>query len=413
MLFGITGQHRNRLARGVAVLAIGGLAAGCSSGVGALTDGLTTGSTGTTAVARSAQPYPGNAVPRPKEAVGGVVQNHAVTWPQAGTPTSSQPVYNTPPVQQSSVSSSPLPPPSVEPSAQSFPPAPSDAASRQNEQQPTEVAALPQAPSAPASLSSGSGSVSGGSYTVASGDTLYSISRRSGVSVDRIKEANGLDDGMIRTGQTLTIPGGAVVAAAANSANTPEPVKTAAASNSSESSSRTVAEPRREPETVPQMPEASSTPPSQPKQADVAAPESSSETEVAALTPQSTGVDRLRWPVRGRVISGFGSREGGRVNDGITIAVPEGTAVHAAENGVVIYAGDGLKGFGKTVLVRHEDGLVTVYGHTSQMKVKRGDKVSRGQEIALSGMTGDADRPMLHFEVRKGTSPVDPSTYLD
>src|SRR5690606_21176649 len=98
--------------------------------------------------------------------------------------------------------------------------------------------------------------------------------------------------------------------------------------------------------------------------------------EVAALPPEATGVGRLRWPVQGRVISQFGSG-GGKSNDGIDIAVPEGTSVRAAENGVVIYAGDGLKGFGNTVLVRHEDGLVTVYGHASQLKVKRGDQVKR------------------------------------
>jgi murein DD-endopeptidase MepM/ murein hydrolase activator NlpD len=86
--------------------------------------------------------------------------------------------------------------------------------------------------------------------------------------------------------------------------------------------------------------------------------------------------------------------------------------VRAAENGVVIYAGDGLREFGNTVLVRHDDGLVTVYGHNSRITVSRGDTVRRGQEIARSGMTGDADRPKLHFEVRNGTTPVNPMTYL-
>ena len=98
----------------------------------------------------------------------------------------------------------------------------------------------------------------------------------------------------------------------------------------------------------------------------------------------------MRWPVRGRVISNYGSGSG-KSNDGIDIAVPEGTPVKAAENGVVIYAGDGLKEFGNTVLVRHENGLVTVYGHASSIEVKRGEKVKRGQEIALSGMSGTTD----------------------
>src|SRR5690606_23963406 len=107
-------------------------------------------------------------------------------------------------------------------------------------------------------------------------------------------------------------------------------------------------------------------------------------------------------------IGGYGS---GR--DGIDIAVPEGTPVKAAENGVVIYAGDGLKEFGNTVLVRHDDGLVTVYGHASSIEVKRGQKVKRGQEIAQSGMSGSAKSPQLHFEVRKNSAPVDPSTFLE
>jgi murein DD-endopeptidase MepM/ murein hydrolase activator NlpD len=119
----------------------------------------------------------------------------------------------------------------------------------------------------------------------------------------------------------------------------------------------------------------------------------------------------MRWPVRGRVISGFGS--GGKDGDGIDISVPEGTPVKAAENGVVIYAGNGLKEFGNTVLVRHEDGLVTVYGHASSLQVTRGQKVKRGQEIALSGMSGTTDSPKLHFEVRKNSAPVDPKSFLE
>src|SRR5690606_5634236 len=100
-------------------------------------------------------------------------------------------------------------------------------------------------------------------------------------------------------------------------------------------------------------------------------------------------------------------------NDGIDISLPEGTAVKAAENGVVIYAGDGLKEFGNTVLVRHENGLVTVYGHASELKVKRGDTVRRGQDIALSGLSGNAQQPKLHFEVRKNSTPVDPAKFLE
>nr|MBA3447839.1 M23 family metallopeptidase [Pseudaminobacter sp.] len=116
--------------------------------------------------------------------------------------------------------------------------------------------------------------------------------------------------------------------------------------------------------------------------------------------------------VRGRVISGYG-KGAGKANDGIDIQVPQGTPIKAAENGVVIYAGDGLKEFGNTVLVRHENGLVTVYGHASELDVKRGEQVKRGQQIAKSGMSGTTDAPKLHFEVRKDSAPVDPATYLE
>ncbi len=135
--------------------------------------------------------------------------------------------------------------------------------------------------------------------------------------------------------------------------------------------------------------------------------------ESAAAAPDSTGISGMRWPVRGRVVAGYGQNVGSKPNDGIDIAVPEGTPIKAAENGVVIYAGDSLKEFGNTVLVRHEDGMVTVYGHASQIKVSRGDKVKRGQDIALAGMTGSADMPKLHFEVRKNATPVDPAKYLE
>ncbi len=116
----------------------------------------------------------------------------------------------------------------------------------------------------------------------------------------------------------------------------------------------------------------------------------------------------FRWPARGRVIQGFGS--GG--NDGINIAVPEGTQVKAAENGTVVYAGSELKGYGNLVLIRHPNGFVSAYANNGSLDVKRGQTVRRGQTIALSGQSGDVSSPQLHFELRKGSKPVDPSKYL-
>jgi murein DD-endopeptidase MepM/ murein hydrolase activator NlpD len=125
--------------------------------------------------------------------------------------------------------------------------------------------------------------------------------------------------------------------------------------------------------------------------------------------PAKTGPD-FRWPARGRVISGFGKGSNG---DGIAIAVPEGTPVKAAEQGVVAYAGSELKGYGNLVLIRHADGYVSAYAHNGEISVKRGETVKRGQQIARSGASGNVSSPQLHFELRKGSTPVDPTRYLD
>ncbi|AMJ60218.1 LysM peptidoglycan-binding domain-containing M23 family metallopeptidase [Bosea sp. PAMC 26642] len=118
----------------------------------------------------------------------------------------------------------------------------------------------------------------------------------------------------------------------------------------------------------------------------------------------------FRWPARGRVIQGFSGKGG---NEGINIAVPEGTPIKAAEGGTVAYAGNELKGYGNLVLIRHPNGYVSAYAHNGDLKVKRGDTVKRGQVVAQSGQTGNVQSPQLHFELRKGSSPVDPTPYLN
>ncbi|CDX12273.1 Peptidase M23 [Mesorhizobium sp. ORS 3324] len=248
--------------------------------------------------------------------------------------------------------------------------------------------AAPQMASAQAKPAS-----AGGTYTVQQGDSLSSIARKTGVSATALKQANGMKDGLLKIGQTLKVPaGGTVAVAAAKPAvaakPTVDPVTTA-----------TTQPPAK---TTPSQTLASYTPPK--KDAKVIQQAEDED----AVAPDATGIGKMRWPVRGRVISGFGAGK-----DGVDIAVPEGTPIKAAENGVVIYAGDGLKEFGNTVLVRHENGLVTVYGHASSIEVQRGQKVKRGQEIALSGMSGTTDAPKLHFEVRKNSAPVDPAGYLE
>ncbi|HEV2627303.1 MAG TPA: LysM peptidoglycan-binding domain-containing M23 family metallopeptidase [Pseudolabrys sp.] len=121
---------------------------------------------------------------------------------------------------------------------------------------------------------------------------------------------------------------------------------------------------------------------------------------------------QFRWPVTGHIIEAFGSRPNGTTNDGINLAVPEGTPIKAAEDGVVAYAGNELKGYGNLVLIRHADNFVSAYANASELLVKRGDTVKRGQVIARAGQTGNVSSPQLHFEIRKGSTPVDPRKYL-
>jgi len=134
----------------------------------------------------------------------------------------------------------------------------------------------------------------------------------------------------------------------------------------------------------------------------------------ATSNPVRTGNASLsfRWPAKGRIIAGFGPKTNGQTNDGINIALPEGTPIKAAEDGVVAYAGNELKGYGNLVLVRHADGYVTAYAHAKELLVKRGDPIKRGQTIARSGQTGNIDAPQLHFEIRKGPAPIDPMPHL-
>jgi murein DD-endopeptidase MepM/ murein hydrolase activator NlpD len=118
------------------------------------------------------------------------------------------------------------------------------------------------------------------------------------------------------------------------------------------------------------------------------------------------------WPVTGTVISTFGAKGGGLYNDGINIAAAAGTPVRAAEDGVVAYAGNELRGFGNMLLIRHPDGWMTTYAHAEELLVTKGERVSKGQVIARVGTTGGVSRPQLHFEMRKGKKPVDPLSHL-
>lgn len=236
------------------------------------------------------------------------------------------------------------------------------------------------------------------------GDTLASIARKNHISAAELARANGLDpSAKLKLGTKLTVPGAktAAVAApvaapvgAAPVAGTLQPVAVAPAPATKMAAVAAPVQSARLAQATANVEEKA-----------VEAPAKAAETTSALPT--------FRWPVRGKVVTTYGAKTNGKSNDGINLAVPEGTPVKAAEDGVVAYSGNELKGYGNLVLVRHSNGYVTAYAHASELLVKRGDTIKRGQVIAKSGQSGEVASPQLHFEIRKGSSPVDPLQFLN
>jgi murein DD-endopeptidase MepM/ murein hydrolase activator NlpD len=236
-----------------------------------------------------------------------------------------------------------------------------------------------------------------GVHIVNSGDTLASIAHRNHVPLAELARANGIEAGAkLKLGMKITVPAksAAVAPAAVPVAVAAQPAPVAAPATK-------VAVVTTEPAQKARLAQATTTP-------EEAKPES------PVKAADATGaLPTFRWPVRGRVITSYGAKTNGKSNDGINVAVPEGTPVKAAEDGVVAYSGNELKGYGNLILVRHSNGYVTAYAHASELMVKRGDNIKRGQVIAKSGQSGEVGSPQLHFEIRKGSSPVDPLQFLN
>jgi murein DD-endopeptidase MepM/ murein hydrolase activator NlpD len=231
----------------------------------------------------------------------------------------------------------------------------------------------------------------GSTYTVRAGDSVYGISKSFGVPAVELQQVNGITDPRgVRVGTVLKVPGAPAAAEPAPQA----PAEVAEAPPEVQSTHQPTVINRRETQVAAR----------------------SEDVSTGAITPParaSSAGDKLRWPVSGKIITGFGQRNDGTHNDGINLSVPQGTSVHAAEGGVVAYAGSELKGYGNLVLVRHDNGWVTAYAHNDELLVKRGDKVQRGQVIAKAGRTGSVDQPQVHFELRQGSKPVDPVPFLE
>jgi murein DD-endopeptidase MepM/ murein hydrolase activator NlpD len=230
---------------------------------------------------------------------------------------------------------------------------------------------------------------------------MWNISQRYHIPVEQLMAANG-GTTSIRIGQSLVVPGAGGAAALQ-----PAPVQVASIDPAAAAAAAApaLAAPPAQPTVAPA---AEIIPPPAEPQVALATPEG----DPAAAPAPTQAAQTFRWPVRGRVIAGFGRRPDGERNDGINLAVPEGTEVRAAEDGTVIYAGNELKSYGNLVLIRHENGWVSAYAHNSQLQVNRGDSVARGQVVALSGMTGGVTTPQVHFELRQDATPVDPLQHL-
>ncbi len=188
-------------------------------------------------------------------------------------------------------------------------------------------------------------------HVVQKGENLYRISKRYGVSVDGIKRANGIRDvTSLQVGQRLQIPTSGKVTHTGSQVPPPPPAK------------------------------------------------------------KKT---KFVWPVKGKVTSSFGRRNG-HPHEGIDISVPKGTVVRASAPGRVIYSGNGMRAYGNVVVIKHEGHLVTVYAHNRKNLVKEGQFVERGQRLAEAGKTGNvrANGPVVHFEIRARKKPVDPMGYL-
>lgn len=225
-------------------------------------------------------------------------------------------------------------------------------------------------------------------YHVRQGDTLSRIALKYKSNVDSIASANGIKNSVIRINQKLFIPDGREI----------KEIKA-----TGETRNKEIAKPNKS------------------NAAQTA--QTSRKSVAASAAPKASGAEKasgglsLIWPIKGlRVTSGFGTRKdpfdgSRRFHSGIDISANEGTQVKAAGSGKVIFSG-WKDGYGKTIILRHENGYITVYAHNSKTLVKEGAEVKRGHIIALSGQTGAVTGAHLHFEVRKYLTPLNPMRFL-
>lgn len=232
---------------------------------------------------------------------------------------------------------------------------------------------------------------------VAPGDTLYSLSRKYSVPVNDLAVMNNLRAPFnLVVGQKIRVPNLAGVQVA-----------------KIEKTEKTESKKSQKPSVETQKKEAKTVKSQDAVVAKKDAPKKISSDPTKKLPKiTSRSSSKFSWPVRGKILSNYGAKSNGLFNDGINISASRGSVVKAAENGVVAYAGNEVKGMGNLVIIQHDGGWMTVYAHMDTMNVRRGARVKVGEKIGAVGQTGKVDSPQLHFEIRKGTKAYNPTTYL-
>ncbi|PCJ00295.1 MAG: peptidoglycan-binding protein [Alphaproteobacteria bacterium] len=249
-------------------------------------------------------------------------------------------------------------------------------------------------------------------YKVRVGDTLYHISRLFGVDSSEIARLNNIKSPyIVRAGQVLRLP--SVTRKTRQVKNKTVTAKSsvvekgeALASKSADADAPIVPQAKPQPAIIK---DGVPMPQNKPRY------KKSKNVKISKVTrkPPKRASSKFLRPVRGKVLSRYGAKKSGLHNDGINISAPRGTSVKAAENGVVVYAGNALKGSGNLVLVRHAGQWMTAYGHLDSMSVRKGQVLKRGASLGKIGSTGSVSTPQLHFEVRRGTSALNPSKYME
>lgn len=240
-------------------------------------------------------------------------------------------------------------------------------------------------------------------HIVKKGDTLYGISRLYNVDSRSLAKANNLKyPYSIYQGQKLVLPS-ALERGKSKYAQSSATKKTSSAS----AKKSTAATAKTSKQTTAKIAAKTQTT----AKTQTAKTQKSKATPIPTPPPRASG--KFAWPHNGKILLGFGDLGAGRHNDGINIRAKEGDSVKAADNGVVAYAGNELKGFGNLILLKHSDDWITAYAHNSRILVKKDEKVKKGQVIAKAGQTGNVQSPQVHFEARQKSKAKDPLLYLE